>query len=999
MTISSIFASALRTAIGDETRIFDYGDKNTFVDLWTMDKKGCPKAFSTGDGSGREEDAAGSGSSVSNEKQSAGEGRSTPGDTIVIVWDEDGGDWDEDGDDRAPSEFDEWTELLKPHLTPMDWALAFSIKILAQDKVPECADVAIHIVDLTGRDHTTWSMRMRHQLLAEMPWVTLYAPLIPKGAYRSGYRPILDGSGSLPNNGGMDSTLGAGTATLKACASRGYGRNLAGLSRQWASTLVQTHDHHDLNNLVGPWILCGIAPPCSTPPLFRAFWNRLRWTGLIPEKTSSETTPLPDIGKLDVVALDDRLYDGWNQVICRLFDADPQKPTTTDGFQSIGSNGKIELYGSKDIRTLSANLQKPGALKERQFDSPIPCSDNERPWLLVLDLLLFPSGSSVERKWLTELLCIAKGASEDLSNLAWSAFSQDEISDVERWLPSGTVEDPAYHTALTLLPRLCALRWPSVPIILFSGTSRRELTDKLSVYRNIFLAPRKPNLLSGNATEETAAFLGGWRREFDRTRGLIEVQRKLRKLQEAGKSGPKNADETSSGETSLTGSAANEGAETNPGIDRLHDNQQHYHFTVAFDESGNFGAEHPADQFSAIGGIIIAASHNSDYEAREHTFDLLEKFRSKGVQFYDHPPVYTDIYENRLEPGVDANSPIAVALNGGKRGRRGSPPHRRILKKGDDISQTIGQVLACHNIRLGAFRYIIPKSLYDTSGPTDGVYMKWLSRCIDLLFCEYLPSIGCDGANVSLSIWLPTRIFPNRTSVEAVQRDQYFDNRANTLHTVGGYSVAYQIVLRSLEGRPNTDELLKKCQLKLRKIPYQRNQNNHCESALHWYCPVHSSFLFPHSVARGNGAPTCRILDKNRRQCGQPLIADYSVSQHLADATIKNNPDCFPHAELGEKNVAPEISFDVEVGTKLEDFLETGRCVDQGRCAEGFMIAFRHDFFVAGLNRDESKMAKAKIHFRIVHRLRKYSASISGDTLLRLAASQSVSAPRSGSTA
>ena len=38
-------------------------------------------------------------------------------------------------------------------------------------KVPECADVAICIVDLTGRNHTAWSMRMRHQLQAEMPWV------------------------------------------------------------------------------------------------------------------------------------------------------------------------------------------------------------------------------------------------------------------------------------------------------------------------------------------------------------------------------------------------------------------------------------------------------------------------------------------------------------------------------------------------------------------------------------------------------------------------------------------------------------------------------------------------------------------------------------------------------------------------------------------------------------------------------------------------------------
>jgi hypothetical protein len=46
-------------------------------------------------------------------------------------------------------------------------------------------------------------MRMRHQLLAEMPWVTLYAPLIPKttdggpAVYREGYCPILGDGGLL----------------------------------------------------------------------------------------------------------------------------------------------------------------------------------------------------------------------------------------------------------------------------------------------------------------------------------------------------------------------------------------------------------------------------------------------------------------------------------------------------------------------------------------------------------------------------------------------------------------------------------------------------------------------------------------------------------------------------------------------------------------------------------------------------------------------------------
>ena len=1025
MTISSIFASALRTAIGDETRIFDYGDKNTFVDLWTMDKKGYPRAFSTGDGSGREEDAAGSGSSVSNEKQSAGEGRSTPGDTIVIVWDEDGGDWDEDGDDRAPSESDEWTELLKPHLTPMDWALAFSIKILAQDKVPECADVAIHIVDLTGRDHTTWSMRMRHQLLAEMPWVTLYAPLIPEGAYRSGYRPILDGSGSLPNNGGMDSTLRAGTATLKACASRGYGRNLAGLSRQWASTLVQTHDHHDLNNLVGPWILSeiGTRTHTSAPPLFRAFWNRLHWTGLIPEETplyDLGTAPLSDIGTLDVVALDDRLDDGWNHVICRLFGAVPENPTSASGFQPIGSNGGIELYGSKDARKLLASLKEPCAFKERQFDSPIRCSDNKQPWLLVLDLLLFSRGSSDERDWLTELLCIANGASEASPRLAWPGFTEAELEDVRNWLPSGNVEDPAYNTALSLLPRLCALRWPSVPIILFSGTSRRELTDKLSVYRNIFLAPQKPNLLSGNMAEETNAFFGGWRRELDRAKGLIVLQGKLLSLWAAGESELTRADKARTGGTTeiqFFGSTNPQPSESHPATGPVH-----RHLTIAFDESGNFNK----DDFSAIGGVIIETRSTDNDSAKNLTFKFLEELRAEGINFYDHPPIYTEVQTNNSNFRVGRTKDQRQHCYG-------------VIPKGSDISCHLTRTLQLQpyerNVSVGTFRCLIGRTYYQQYGSTDGIYLEWLARCIELILCEHLPSLGYDMSNnLSLSIWIPTRATKNTAArMYSINSEDLLGVGDGLIQTVGGHSVAYQIVLRALTGRPGSHKIIENCNLKLRKIPYfdTEKPDQSYESALHWLCPrcktMKGPYLSkPRLIPQNQNRPemTEAQFDTRRREyvrysaggvryvgeengrhvsCGgcngKYMPADYSVAQHLADAAIKNNPDCFPHTEIGKEEICPEISFDVEVGTRLEDFLETGRCFDQEQFTEGFMIAFGHDFFVTGLNRDESEIAEAKIHSRIVHRLRKYSTSIDGDTLLRLAASQSAQAPGTGSTA
>ena len=595
MMIGRIFTDAVRSAIDGQARVFDYGDQNTFVHLWTMGKGGCPRAFGTGDGS-------------------------TARKPIIIVWDgrvlrtpKDRADSVSDertanvSDEGAGRAFEQRAASLEPHLTPMDWALAYSIRALAQKgEVPKCADVAIHIVDLTGRDHTAWSMRMRHQLLAEMPWVTLHAPLIPKGPYRGGYRPVLDGCGSLLEKDGKVWTLRSEADTLKTCVSRRYGKNLEGLSRQWASTLVQTHDHHDLNNIAGPWILSGEMPDESTPLHF-AFWSRLAWTGFMHEASSkreAENIATGPMGKLDVLAIDDQLGTGWDDVIRRLFGAEKKKKKNSEentqcSVEQIGSSGEIQLYGSSYARTLLPNLKKEGAFKKRCFDSPIPCSDDKRPWLLVLDLLLFSGGSSAEREWLTDLLCIARGIPEDSSSLAWPGFSEDgELDVVEKWLDSGNVEAPAYNTALSLLPRLCALRWPSVPILLLSGTSRRALTDKLAAYRNIFLAPRKPNSLSGNVDEEIVTFFGEWRRELQATKGLIEVQRKLLRLQDC-----------------LSNSSV-------PEI--VVQDEKPYEIALYIDETGNeFNRSHSV----TVGGLLLAGQPAQIHSLCEKLKTTIDDFR------------------------------------------------------------------------------------------------------------------------------------------------------------------------------------------------------------------------------------------------------------------------------------------------------------------------------------------------------------------------------------
>ena len=158
MTKSAYYADVLGKTC-TSAKVFDYGNKEHFLALWS-EERGTPI--------------------VLNEMN----GRKI----LIVVWD---GHLPEDK--QSPVQ-------VHAHLTPMDWALAFSIKTLTLSKQgsirPEDTPFDVRIVDLSSVIHApeSWAMWMRHQLLAEMPWVTLYAPLIGQdGDVRAGERQGLSG--------------------------------------------------------------------------------------------------------------------------------------------------------------------------------------------------------------------------------------------------------------------------------------------------------------------------------------------------------------------------------------------------------------------------------------------------------------------------------------------------------------------------------------------------------------------------------------------------------------------------------------------------------------------------------------------------------------------------------------------------------------------------------------------------------------------------------------
>lgn len=923
MTIGKNFAKALKTTLAGQAVVLDYGDKDTFVKLWKIEAKdSVPEAIKTG----IQCDA-----SCGDQSKIA---------SIILVW-----------DGRAFEESDAWDSLLKPHLTPMDWALAFSVRALGQ--MENCPDISIHILDLTGQDHAAWSMCMRHQLLADMPWVTLHAPLIPQAVYRKGYQPILNDCNSLLTNDSGELELNAsGVAKMKTHISQGYGRNLRDMTQQWASTLLQSHDHHDLNNSVGPWILAGVPPPdpmhCDNVTSLSAFWARLKWTEVLPQDGTIGTGAGFGEEQLDVFVIDDQLYTGWDNVICLLFGAnalgqEESKSGGTSSWRLVGQRDGMSVHGSDSAHSLGENLNQVEQYKIRVYDSPFPDGDGQRPWILVLDLLLFPGRPSKEHAWFRTLLTVAQGIVDAQSQLAWLGISKEEIDEVNNWLDSPPSDNnhPAYDTALSLLPRLCALRWPSVPIILFSGSTRRALTAKLSDYRNIFLASPKPNLFAGNPQEHVNAFENGWRNAIDSTKGLIDVQRRLLKL--------KPSDHKST---------ATDGAE----------NGEYHHLTIALDESGDFSKH----AYAAVGGVVIeakAVEGNEIEEAKVSTFEFLENLRKEGVRFYDHVPAYTEI--NKVGKLVE----------------------EKCIKKGAGIGTYVKAAKEkSTSCRLGSFRCLIPKKLCQdaSKGFSDGAFLAYLRATLELLLTEYIASLGYDLETTSLSIWLPTRSVQKKRT-EPMRMD--FETHGRMMQTIGGKSVAYAIVRTALERRQKADEILNRSFLKLRKIPYYNGKDNRY-SALNWYCNECNSYSGgvekrrgPRLNDRGEEYAHCPKAHGECRETGHSgeyLAADYSVAQHLADASLSNAENGFPSKEIGPDNIDKGISFDVVAGHRWTDFLRVGRAFESKMETEGFKAAYRHSFFVAGLQRKGSELT-APVHAQIVDRLRNHAKYIDGNTLMQLA--------------
>lgn len=492
MTLGALYKQSLGRIVGQQ-QVFDYANKDDFSDLWGEGENGKLTVLKKIDGK----------------------------ESIVIVW-----------DGRSQDESDSTEKLLTPHLTPLDWALAFSTKALGAESPPS---LRIHIVDLTGKKHDEWAMRMRHQLLVEMPWVTLHAPLIPvagngeKAAYREGYLPIIDGL--LEKNGGDWKLKTAGKSL-----SAGARMNLVYLSKQWAATLTHSDDHHDINNIIGPDLLAKGKFQKNGPT--RSMLTRLRWSDGIVNCDTWESYPAAKNVKdklfgrpLSLLVIDDQLHQGWGRFACRLFSEGYNDATEiNNNLTKINSgNQLVRIYGSLGPDPLIEFLKKAKFDHRNYCSQIIHPSGPPEPEIIFLDLRLYSSTSKAREQ--TSILINDVIQNRVFAPLAWPAIAEDELQRIKAWCEERPSSLETTDEALLLLPRLLALALPLTPIILFSSTGQTWIRERLKPYHNIITSFEKPRVLSNPDSIKSA--IAALRDGLDKSVAMMRLRLQLAHAQKA----------------------------------------------------------------------------------------------------------------------------------------------------------------------------------------------------------------------------------------------------------------------------------------------------------------------------------------------------------------------------------------------------------------------------------------------------------------------------------
>ena len=399
------------------------------------------------------------------------------------------------------------------HLTPLDWAVWFSISRSEDDEVVGSEQKNTPTIILINNDvnkaqstndaERFWLM-FPNKSVPAAPWIKM-VPLIGRVGESCCLiqllQLILDGKRS-PERG-----------------------NLSIIKQVWQSFFLRpTHpsDNHTLSNLLGVGVLTN---DFGKSPTRQALMKLMQTLDLLPKakgwqqsricpKAISEAgtalhTNLPKKARTKLRFLlvdDDQERHNWAGFVAKCLGL-RQSSLSEGGW--TGQIGKMQCHLSV---TASAENLLQLINGSRTKNTGLRFDGEHVIDLLFLDLRLFERHSlAMEARFFVSLIQDLRAYKKNASNVKpgdWPKVEEPELQRLETWCKlaiegskSATRNDDQYIDSLTLLPRFVAILNIDLPIMIFSSTQRRRVTELLKPYGTIITTFSKPTLQLGNSQQ------------------------------------------------------------------------------------------------------------------------------------------------------------------------------------------------------------------------------------------------------------------------------------------------------------------------------------------------------------------------------------------------------------------------------------------------------------------------------------------------------------------
>ncbi|MCM2374576.1 hypothetical protein [Aporhodopirellula aestuarii] len=241
---------------------------------------------------------------------------------------------------------------------------------------------------------------------------------------------------------------------------------------------------------------------------------------------------LPKFDKADVNLLlvdDSAIRHGWLQFLSEQLGIG-QSRNAVDENRVVTTlyEHRITLTGTELTGELLESIRRAISVNSRR----LRWGEQSRPIdLLFLDLRLYERESlNLERDFFVRVIDTYESWSTRSKSNGWPVIGNDELTRLRQWAVKESNEkasrsDEMYHSAVTLLARLIAGVDPSLPIVLFSSTNQKVITEELKEYGSIFTQFAKPTLMADSNSRDIDAVMLNLAEAFEHACRLVKARR------------------------------------------------------------------------------------------------------------------------------------------------------------------------------------------------------------------------------------------------------------------------------------------------------------------------------------------------------------------------------------------------------------------------------------------------------------------------------------------